>query len=91
MTSKGQITVPAPVRKQLGLRPGESINIEIKGNGAFVSANDWQAGLAEVQAEIATHLKKHNIKPLSDEELDEAINEAAAQAALERYERSLKA
>jgi AbrB family looped-hinge helix DNA binding protein len=92
MTSKGQVTVPVAIRRKLGFRPGEQITFELKGNTATLkAATDWQTGLAEIQAEIAAHIKKHNIKPLSDEELDVAINEAAQQAATARYQRSLKA
>ena len=88
MTSKGQITVPVAIRKQLGLRPGEQIGIELKGNTAVVKANDWQQGLAAVRAEIAAQLKARHHKPLSDRELDEAIDQAGEVAALARYDRS---
>lgn len=90
MTSKGQITVPAPIRKKLGLQPGESINIELKGNTAVVTANDWQKGLAEIQAEIAAHLKAHNVKPASIAELSKLREQAGQEAAWERYSRSLQ-
>ena len=46
--------------------------------------------LEELHKETAAHLKKHNIKPLSDEELDSAINEAAEDGATEYYRRSLR-
>lgn len=35
MTSKGQITVPKPIREALGIGPGDEIEFE-KGNGGFV-------------------------------------------------------
>ena len=90
MTTKGQVTVPVAIRRKLALKPGAIIDFELKGDAAIVTANDWKAGLAEIQSEIQAHLKKHNIKPLSDEELDDAINQAAQAGAIERYQRSLK-
>ena len=94
MTSKGQITVPAPIRKKLGLQPGSSINIKLKGNTAVVELNDWQKGLAEVRAEITAHMKKHGIKPPKTDEdfrhIREKAHEAAAQDRLRRYRKTLE-
>lgn len=90
MTSKGQITVPAPIRKKLGLKPGASLSVDLKGNTAVVKVDDWQKNLAKLQARLTAHRKKHNIPALTDEELDQAINDAAQQAAIERYQRSLR-
>ncbi len=90
MTSKGQVTIPADIRRRLKLKPGQSIQFEFRNNEAVVKAQTWQEELARVQNKVQAHLKKHNIKPLTDEELDDAINEAAQQAAIERYQRSLE-
>ncbi len=90
MTSKGQITVPVEIRRKLGLKKGEKINIKLKGNTAVIEANDWQNDLRVLQKRMSAHLKQHNIKPLSDEELDEAINQASQQAAVERYQRGMR-
>ena len=35
LTSKGQITVPAPVREALGLRPGDKVTFLAGENGEF--------------------------------------------------------
>jgi AbrB family looped-hinge helix DNA binding protein len=91
MTSKGQVTIPATIRRNLGLNAGESVRFKVDNNSQVViEKNDWKRGLNELHKEVAAHLKKHNIKPLTDEELDDAINEAAQQAATERYQRSLE-
>ena len=90
VTSKGQVTIPVEFRRRLGIKPGEIVNFKLaQNNQVVIEKNDWQKGLAELHKEVAAHMKKHHIKPLSDEELDEAINNAAEQAALERYQRSL--
>ncbi len=94
MTSKGQITVPAPIRKKLGLESGASINIDLKGNTAIVTANDWQKGLAEIRAEIAAHLKAKDIKPPTSEadfrKLRQEAYEFVAADRQRRYKRTLK-
>lgn len=89
MTSKGQVTIPAEIRRKLGFKPGESIRFKLSENVVKIEKNDWQGELDKLHRKVARHLKKHNIKPLSDEELDDAINKAAEEAALERYRRYL--
>ena len=89
VTSKGQVTIPVSFRRLLGLKAGETVRFKlVKNNQVMIEKNDWKRGLEELHQEVSSHLKKYKIKPLSDEELDEAINTAAEQAALERYRRS---
>jgi len=33
MTSKGQVTIPADIRKNLHLKPGDKIDFQLEGNG----------------------------------------------------------
>ena len=63
LTSKGQATIPAPVRRALGLKPGEAVRFEVKGksvtlrrvdplDAAFMkmqqeSLSDWDAPEAD--------------------------------------------
>lgn len=91
MTSKGQVTVPADIRRKLGLKPGESVRFRLgQTNKVVIEKNDWKQRLDELHKETAKHLKKHNIQPLSDEDLDSAINQASEQAAIARYKRGLE-
>jgi AbrB family looped-hinge helix DNA binding protein len=91
LTSKGQVTIPVDIRRKLGLKPGESVHFKLaKDNKVVIEKNDWRRDLDELYKETAEHLKKHNIKPLSDEELDNAVDAAAQQAAIERNKRSLE-
>ena len=90
LTSKGQMTLPAPFRKKLGLKPGEQVLVEMRGNEVIIQKNNWLENLRSVQEENRAYMKKKGIKPLTDEELDDAINNAAEQAAIERYQRSLE-
>lgn len=32
ITAKGQVTVPAPIREQLGLTPGAEVDVSVEGN-----------------------------------------------------------
>lgn len=90
ITSKGQMTLPASFRRKLGIKPGEQLSVNMQGNKVVVEKIDWLSNLRKLQAKNQTHMRKHGIKPMTDEELDNAINDAAEQAAIERYERSLE-
>lgn len=91
MTSKGQVTIPASIRRTLGLQAGESISFKLaKDRQVIIEKNEWKRDLANLHKEVAAHLKKHSIKPPTDEQLDDAINESASQAAIDRYNRSLE-
>jgi antitoxin PrlF len=71
LTSKGQLTLPANVRRRLGLRAGDRLTFEDDGNGGFrlVAMNKTH----EV-AQLAGLLKQHApARPLSVAEMDDAI------------------
>lgn len=91
MTSKGQVTIPVAIRRNLGLKAGESVQFKYqkRGNQVIIEKNDWKQDLSKLQTEVAAHLKKNHIAPLNDEELDEAINQSAEQGAAEHYKQSL--
>ncbi|HEX7758090.1 MAG TPA: AbrB/MazE/SpoVT family DNA-binding domain-containing protein [Caulobacteraceae bacterium] len=36
VTSKGQVTIPKPVRDRLGIRPGNAVNFELAADGRVV-------------------------------------------------------
>lgn len=84
------MTLPAYFRKKLGLKPGDQVLVELRGSEVIVQKNNWFENLKKIQAENQRYLKSHDIKSLSDEELDATINTAAEEASLERYTRSLK-
>ena len=70
MTSKGQVTVPKPVREKLLLRPGDKIDFRLEDDGVH---------LVLVTASV-TQLKGMVQKPASPVSLaamDEAISSAA--------------
>lgn len=36
VTSKGQVTIPLPIRRALGIEPGSDVRFELDGDGARV-------------------------------------------------------
>lgn len=84
------MTLPAPFRKKLGLKPGEQVLVAMHGNKVVIQKDNWLENLRRVQEENRAYIKKAGIKPLTDEELDNAINDAAENAITEEYQRSLE-
>lgn len=37
LTSKGQVTIPKPIRDQLGLLPGTAVDFEVAGEGVRIT------------------------------------------------------
>ncbi len=86
VTRKGQITIPAEVRRALNLREGEALEVsfdEAKGS-VSVSRPD------SVVAKTAGILKRPGQPALTDEQLGAAIEEAAMSEATKRWERLLR-
>jgi AbrB family looped-hinge helix DNA binding protein len=76
VTSKGQITIPAAVREELGLKPGERV--------VFLPGNDGEFRVKRAGSikDMYGILKKLGYgpdeKPMTNEEMDEAIGEYVA-------------
>ena len=79
LTSKGQTTIPLEVRKALKLKPGDRIRYVVTGGRVELIPRNRSV------LELAGVLYDPDRKPISIEEMDEAIGEAI----VERYERSL--
>ena len=74
VTSKGQVTIPADVRQQLGLRPGSRL--------AFVQTEN---GVYELHVEAASIRDLKGVvakpsQPVTLEDMDRAIAEGAGSA-----------
>jgi AbrB family looped-hinge helix DNA binding protein len=79
LTSKGQTTIPKPVREALQLKPGDRIDFIVEENGRVV----LRARNRRLE-DLVGILKRPGQKRLTQEEIDEAIEEEA----VARYERS---
>lgn len=73
VTSKGQTTIPKEVREQLGLHTGTRIEWIVEDGKATVRPRNLRA------VDLAGILHRPGMKPVSIEEMDEAIGRAVAE------------
>jgi antitoxin PrlF len=80
LTRKGQTTIPKDIRERLGLKPGDKIKFTVNADGSvtLVAAN---LTLKQLRA-----ILPRSEWPATIDEMDDAI----AEAAVERYLRSTK-
>ena len=71
LTSKGQATIPKAIREHLGLRPGGRVKFFIHPDGTVVL-------LPKLPASALRGFLKHRGRPVSLDEMDQAIGEAAS-------------
>ena len=76
MTSKGQTTVPKEIRKQLNLRPGDKVFWYLEDGRIVLRAKNRSIN------DLAGMLHRPDQRPISLEEMDEAIGQAAAESSL---------
>ena len=81
MTSKGTITIAAPLRKALGLKPGQTVKLELdkKNNRILMDTGVTIEQLEKIRDEILSKLPKR--KPLTGR----ALKDAAAKAWVDGY------
>lgn len=73
VTSKGQVTLPQRLRQSLGIREGDHVEFAVESNGRKASVRRLKPPGSS--SGIMKHLAKK--KPVSIEEMDEAIRSAA--------------
>jgi AbrB family looped-hinge helix DNA binding protein len=74
ITSKGQATIPKPIRDHLGLKPGDRVKFFVHPDGSVVL-------LPIVPASASRGMvKSRRSKPATIEEMNEAISAAAAES-----------
>jgi bifunctional DNA-binding transcriptional regulator/antitoxin component of YhaV-PrlF toxin-antitoxin module len=76
MTSKGTITIAAPLRKALGLKPGQKVKLELdkRNNRIMMDTGITVEQFEKIRDEILTKYPKR--KPLTGRALKEAIAKA---------------
>jgi AbrB family looped-hinge helix DNA binding protein len=75
LTTRGQTTIPKPIREALGLQPGDRVELTLKGD---------QALLRRAGADLSVldgMLDRSGQEPISIEEMNETIGEAASRDA----------
>jgi AbrB family looped-hinge helix DNA binding protein len=80
MTSKGQVTVPAAIRRKLGLKPGQQVRFVFFGGKVRLENDNWREELESLGSQVRESMQANGLKPLSDNELQQA-RQAAQQAA----------
>jgi antitoxin PrlF len=76
LTSKGQATIPKAVREHLGVKPGDKIKFFIRSDGSVFILPVKPA------SSMRGMLKRPGQRPVTIEEMDEAIAEAATEGNL---------
>lgn len=87
ITSEGQLTLPAEVRKRLSLRPGDEVRFEPMGDGGYrlLAADDHDRVMkAGSIRDLKGILARPGQRPATIEEMNEAIAEGSAEGALGR-------
>ena len=76
ITSKGTITIAAPLRKALGLKPGQTVKMELdeKNNRILMDTGVTIEQFEKIRDEILSKYPKR--KPLTGKALKEAIAKA---------------
>ena len=59
ISSKGQITLPAEIRKGLKLRAGDKITIVKRGNGIEIKPSMYDQELEELRRRAEAHMKRN--------------------------------
>lgn len=82
VTSKGQVTLPAELRRQLGVEPGDDLDFVMEDRGVYITVVK-RAKLSELHGIL--RLPKGAKMPTKKE-----AREAARRAAVERHERIVR-
>ena len=80
ITSKGQATIPKAIREHLGLRPGDRIKFFVHPDGTVVL-------LPKRPAAILRGIVKARQRPVTLDEMRDAVAAGAAEGALRRRRR----
>ena len=80
ITSKGQATIPKPIREHLGLKPGDRIKFFVHPDGTVVL-------LPKRPAAILRGIVKARQRPVTLDEMRDAVATGAAESAVCRRRR----
>ena len=85
ISSKGQITLPAEIRRSLKLRPGDKITIVKRSGLAEIKPSTYDQELAELRQQAKAIMKKNGTWGLPWEEVRKRADEARAAYYQEKY------
>lgn len=81
ISSKGQITLPAEIRRGLKLYPGNKITLVKRGDRVELAADSYNTDLKELRAQVKKQLQQNGTWGLPWEE----VKSRADKARLEQY------
>jgi AbrB family looped-hinge helix DNA binding protein len=79
MTSKGQITLPKPVRQRLGLRKGSRVEFLLDGDNKAATMRPMEISLSDVYGMLSARAPE---KPASIGEMRQAVRAAIKRRAV---------
>lgn len=81
VTQKGQATIPAPIRKKLGIKPNGKVSFEINQNNEAVikPVKDFLSLRGSL---------KTNKKPLSNKQLDDIVGASVAKEYAAKFKKT---
>ncbi|HYW15279.1 MAG TPA: AbrB/MazE/SpoVT family DNA-binding domain-containing protein [Allosphingosinicella sp.] len=80
LSAKGQVVIPAGVRRELGLKPGQKLQVRKAGDGVMLTPIQEKSGRST--DELIAELRKiytHKGPPASLEDMDRAIDRMFAE------------
>jgi AbrB family looped-hinge helix DNA binding protein len=80
VTAKGQFTLNKGLMEHLGIKPGERVAVTKTPDGIHVAAAKNKVTVAEALGRLAALKGDEVIRPVSIEEMNQAIGEGYAQA-----------
>lgn len=85
ISSKGQITLPAAIRRQLNVRLGDRLQVNYVQGKAVIQRDNYDERLAAVRAHAKKHLEARGLSGLSIEEIRKRADKAKLEDYIKRH------
>lgn len=86
LSAKGQVVIPADVRRQLGLKPGQTLQVRKAAGGVMLTPIQEKSGRST--DELIAELRKiytHKGRPATLEDMDRAVERMFAERGREDF------
>ncbi len=79
VSTKGQVVLPSPIRRKLGLRPGDPLDAEVKGGSVVLTPRKKRSKKAKMIIDRRTGLPAITLGPgapvLTSKEVEEMLSD----------------